>query len=322
MPDIERQARPVVTANPAAKTMEPTAADPTKSAGSRMINAPFQIKTIQDREKWLKFLVYGKHGSGKTELVASSVDVASMNDVLMIDTDKGEITIQDSKRIKNGHKLHHVEVNHIKTIGQVHDFLKAHAFHRDNNDTEKLYVLQSKITGMTVQELKEAGPPAMYRTVIIDSLTELDTLSNWAILGLDPVKVMQGDMADLDVAGWPEFRKNNEMVRMLIRAFRDLPFHVLYTAAEAWTQDETKKFHYSPAMTGKLASQIQGFMDIVGWLITGQPEENKEAPRRLYVQPINIGSRFDAKNRRSIFTGSYFEDPSMQSIMTKTGMLG
>lgn len=321
MVDVIGTSRPVVAPNPAAKTMAPSASDPTKTSGARVSSAPFQIVTMQSREKWLKMLVYGKHGTGKTELVASAVDVPEMNDVLMVDSDKGELTIIDSRRIKNGTKINHIEVTHIKQLGLVHDYLKAHCKHRDENNEEKLYSLQAQVTGYSVEELKQMGPPPRYRTVILDSLTEIDSLSNYSILGLDPAKIMAGDMADIDTAGWPEFRKNNEMIKMLMRAYRDLPIHVLYTAAESWTQDETKKFHYSPAMTGKLSAQVQGFMDIVGYLVTATPEENKDAPRRLYVQPVNTGSRFDAKNRRSAFRGSYFDDPLMADIMKKTALI-
>ncbi len=70
-------------------------------------------------------------------------------------------------------------------------------------------------------------------------------------------------------------------------------------------------------MTGKLAAQIQGFVDIVGFLKAAAPDDKGNSPRRLFVQPVD---RFDAKNRRAAFTGAFFEDPSMLSIMKAIGL--
>jgi hypothetical protein len=40
------------------------------------------------------------------------------------------------------------------------------------------------------------------------------------------------------------------------------------------------------------------------------------------VQPGAIsGARFNAKNRRAVFKEDYFENPTMNDIMSKTGML-
>ena len=140
-------------------------------------------------------------------------------------------------------------------------------------------------------------------------------------MGQSQEKIISGD---IDTAGWPEFRKNNEMVKMLCRAFRDLPMHVIFICAEQWSQDEHKRYHYTPALTGKLSSQVQGFMDIVGWIVPGPvPEGKEEAPRRVYIQPVGgTGGmpKFDAKNRRPVYTKAYFDDPSMDSIMTLTNL--
>ncbi|KAH0536192.1 hypothetical protein GP486_008900, partial [Trichoglossum hirsutum] len=191
-----------------------------------------------------------------------------MGDVLMVDAESGDMTLQGSLRIKNVDNIHHIRVTNFMQVARIHDYLKAHCKHRDANDEEALYRLQAKVTGRTVDQLKEAGPAPRYKTVIVDSLTEVDVYCTYGILNLDVDKVLRGDTGDLDVAGWPEFRKNNEMIKLLVRAYRDLPLNVIFTCAEQWTQDETKKFHYTPALTGKLSGQVQGFVDIVGYLVT------------------------------------------------------
>jgi len=66
-------------------------------------------------------------------------------------------------------------------------------------------------------------------------------------------------------------------MQMMIRAFRDLPMHVFFVCAQQYTQDETKKMHYTPALTGKLAAQAQGFVDIVGFLRAQAPDDQGNA---------------------------------------------
>jgi hypothetical protein len=130
-------------------------------------------------------------------------------------------------------------------------------------------------------------------------------------------ELLTGSSDQIDVARFDEFRKQNMMVLVLVRALRDLPMHVILVCSQQYTQDELKRFHYGPQMTGKLAGQIQGAVDIVGYLRSGVPDETGKAPRRLFVEPVE---RFDAKNRRASFTGSHFDDPSMTSIMRAIGL--
>lgn len=293
------------------------AVDPTKTANAMKVTAPFTITTMQDRDRWLKFLVYGKHGAGKTELAGSAVDVPQMRDVIMIDAESGDLTLMDSTRIKKPDLISHIRVNTFKQVAYVQEFLKAYCKARDENNVNSMRALYCRVTGMDPADVPE---PPLYRTLIIDSLTEIEVYCVYQLLNINLEGTDIG--ADIDVAGWPEFRKNNEMVKLLVRAFRDLPMNVIFVCAESYTQDEQKKFHYSPALTGKLATQVQGFVDIVGWITVGQATEGQtEAPRRVYVQPVAGGPKFDAKNRRASFRGAFFDNPSMASIMKDIGLL-
>lgn len=306
-----------------ANTQQPNPAansDPSKSSNAiHAVGAPFQIQTSITRQSYLKFLVYAKHGAGKTELASTAVDVPEMGDVLVIDAEKGDATIKHSPRIKNADKIHNIPVSTFKTVAYIQEFLRAYCTARDANDVARMKDLFCRVTGLDPKTLPDESVPR-YRTVIIDSLTEVEVYCTYGILGINVDKVMKD--GDMDVAGWPEFRKNNEMVKLLVRAFRDLPMHVIFVCAEAYSQDEQKKYHYTPALTGKLSAQVQGFVDIVGWLTVGTPQEGQiEAPRRLYVQPIGGGPKFDAKNRLSKWRQAYFDNPSMSDIMKGTGLL-
>ena len=285
-------------------------ADPTKTAGSKKIkSAPFKIagKPVVS-ERFIKMMVYGEPGSGKSTLFASAVDVPHMNDVLYIDAEKGEMVLDENDRIKNADNIDRVRVSDFRTVASIQEFLKAHCIARDNNDEDKLRTLEAMAKGVEPSEIVK---PRRYRTVIVDSLSEVNEFCMYQLLNLSTD--MHLDLDDMDVAEWGEFRKSNQMMQLLTRAYRDLAMNVLFIASAQYSQDELKRKAFTPNMTGKLAGQVQGFMDVVGYLQTGKvPEGQAEAPRRLWVQPVG---NFNAKNRRSVWKQAYFDNPVMQDIM-------
>jgi hypothetical protein len=311
-----------VSASVASSAPQPTVTqtiptDPTKTAGARQVSAPFQISSVQSRDRWFKGLFYGAHGAGKTELAASAVDVPQMGDVLLVDAESGDSTVYDSDRIKNWDQIEHIKVSNFNTVARIQEFLKAHCAARDDGDKAKLQRLWDMVRDP--DNPRETSP--IFKTVIIDSLTEVEAYCTYQILKMDIDKIPNEDQ--MDVAGWPEFRKNNEMVKLLVRAFRDLEMNVIFLCAQGYTQDERKKFHYGPLLTGKLGGQVQGFVDMVGYIVVGQADnETGTAPRRVYVQPVDVGgARFDAKNRRPQFKGAFFDNPTMMDIMRETRLL-
>ncbi len=289
------------------------AVDPTK-ATMHTITAPFKIETLTSKPQWLKFLVYGKHGNGKTTLAGSAADVKSMSDVLFIDCESGDMTLTDNSRIKNIDGIDVITCSTFKQVAQIHEFLKIHCNARDKEDLETLKKLQSKFTGVPVEDIKRVK---QYKTVVIDSLTELDQLCMYQQLGISLDTKID---ADIDVAQFAEFRKNNQMMQLLIRAYRDLPLHLLLVCSAQYVQDEQKRMHFTPNLTGKLSTQVQGFMDVVAYLTVGAIAEGQsEAARRLFIQPVG---KFDAKNRRSQFKEAYIDNPTMETVMTSFGFNG
>lgn len=299
--------------------VKPTTAPLTPSgAAPKMVRSapPFALGTPSGMGRYIKLLAYGASGSGKTELLASAIDVTEMNDVLMIDVEKGQMTIEDNPRLRNSEKLlnNRVQVDTFEKIAKVHDWLKGHLKFRDTDNVAKLKEEEARLRGCEPSDIVE---PCRFRTVILDSITETDKYSNYELLGVTEAKVLTGDADEVDVAGWDEFRKNNQRIQMLLRAFRDLPMHLLVSALEQYKQDELKKFYYEPNVTGQLARQIPGFFDIVGRM-TLHKQGDKATERRLYVQPVG---NFIAKNRRSVYKGEFFTNPNMAMIMKETGLV-
>lgn len=280
----------------------------------------FRIGGLADptRKAWLKALFYGAPGTGKTTLCGSAVDVEMLRDVLVISAEGGELSLENNPRIKNEDLLDVTKITRIEQLQKLYEMLQHHCRLRDRGDLKGLEALQRMTFGIPDEEpidrIRE------YHTVILDSLTEIEAHNLAKILNLDALGIDAG--ADMEVAGFGEFRKNNHIIQRIVRQFRDLPLHVLIVCLQGYNQDELKRYHYSPALTGKLSTQIQGFVDIVGWLAVGQATdtESGEGPRRLFVQPQS-GPKVDAKNRFSSYGKAYFDNPSMADIMVGTGFV-
>lgn len=276
---------------------------------------PFRIRSKQERQesKYLKILIYADFGVGKTWLAGTAADVPKMNDVLCVSAESGELT-WDSDTTGKFDNIDTIDAKDYKTVAKTFDFLKLHCQLRDEGTPEsldKLKRLQAKFTGQSVEEIET---PRKYNTVIIDSLTEVEAYCMMQLLNIS-------DKLGLDqesqTAEWAEYKKQHTMVQRLVRAYRDLPMHVIFVCARAYVQDDQKRMLFSPQMTGKLSSQIQGFMDIVGYLTT-YAKDNGDLGRKMFVQPTG---KFAAKNRLSSYRKPSFDDPTMASILKEVGML-
>ncbi|MEE9601275.1 MAG: AAA family ATPase, partial [Thermoplasmata archaeon] len=271
---------------------------------------PFIIESQQEILRWLNLLIYGDYGVGKTHLAGTSADVPQMRDVILINAEAGDLTL--SGKEYSFPLIDSIRVNDYATVARVYDFLKVHCKYRDANDTDKLRDLEARLRGVDAKKIKK---PRMYRTVLIDSGTEVESYCMNALLGITDATKMDEEMAS---AEWGEYKRNLNMVKRMVRNFRDLPMHVIMTCAQRWVQDEAKKFNYHPAMTGQLSDAVQGFMDMVGYYITSGTSEEGKTNRRLYVAPTG---RFKAKCRISGFKGTHFDNPVMKDITKAIGLL-
>jgi len=271
------------------------------------VKAPlFRIETVQRRERYLKALIYGTYGVGKTTLACSALTVPSMCDVIIINAESGDLSVDHMERLDT------ITVKDFRRLGQINEFLKQHCNARDEENIEQLIAMEAHLRGVDPDDIKE---PRQYRTVILDSLSELEAYCFNQLLGItDSTRLDE----ETQSAEWAEYKKNNTMILRVVRAFRDLPMNVIFTCGEKYTQDETKKFKYVPDMTGQLAKKVQGFMDMVGYYAMGKSGDDIQ--RRLYVMPSGTG-RYDAKHRYQAYKGEHFTDPTIGSILQEVGLL-
>lgn len=275
------------------------------------------LTLLQDavEQEHLSILLYGAPGCGKTLLAATAADVPTMQDVLLIDLEKGKRTLHNNKLIKNPGNIDVIKVRVDDQIPQIHKFLKAHCRLRDLKDVDGLRKLQAQFFGMKPEDIKK---PRQYNTVIFDSLSELDTMVINGLLGVDndtDISVLFQDPDDIKVAEFKEYKKNHMIIQQMVRYFRDLPMHNIFTCHSSFVQDERKRMHYSLALTGKLRNIVQGLVDIVGYLQVGKPQEGGgAAARRLSLVPLG---NFDAKCRLSEVAESHIDNPTMASVTAK-----
>lgn len=279
------------------------ATSPSTSSVRTAVRPPaFKLSTVQRRERYLKLLVYGNYGVGKTTLACTAAEVPSMQDVLMINAEAGDLSVAD-------YDIDEITVQDFRTLGRINEYLKQHCKARDDDDEDRLKELEAAVRGCEVKEIKKAR---RYTTVIIDSLTELEAYCFNQLLGITDTTRLDDETQS---AEWSEYKKNHTMMQRVVRAFRDLPMHVIFTASEQFNQDESKRYKFSPDLTGKLSKKIQGFMDMVGYLAVGK--EGEKTIRRLYVSP-SPGGKYDAKHRYQAFKGEFFTNPTIKNILVET----
>jgi len=214
-----------------------------------------RIKPITASEPTLKMLVYGPPGAGKTVLAATASEVPEMGPVLYVDIEGGTLSIRDKKV----------------------DVLRVNTF------TELVQLLEILRSGQH-----------NWKTVVIDSLTEVQKLNMYEVMK----KVsMQDPTRDPDIPSLREYGKNTEQIRKIIRGYRDLAgTHVIFTALANEVKDEkTGIVKTQPALTGKLAIEIPGFLDIVAYLSVAEQDGSE-----VRVLVTDMTSRVLAKHRAPI----------------------
>jgi hypothetical protein len=309
----------MATAAPAADDAPSAPSDTT--ARTPVVASPgaFSIHAMEEDDEgsgYMNILIYGKHGAGKTTLAGSSADVEEMGSVLVISAEGGKIVFRNNPRIKNWKDLDVIKIDRIEQFQKAFEWVKEHVRWRD---------LEGPTAEANLKKLQEAAGLSgdrvrRFHTIIVDSLSDIESLNLAKILDLDSLGLDAGD--NMEVAGWPQFRKNMHLMMTTIRKFRDLHIHFVAICSEKFDKDERNQYHYTPRLTGQLANLVQGPFDIVGWLVpsTQADPTTGATPRRLFVQP-QTAPKADAKNRLSTYRQDFFDNPTMEDIMAETGYI-
>lgn len=158
-----------------------------------------------------------------------------------------------------------------------------------------------------IRTLHEKGGKA--DTLVIDSVTELQKkLMDYIVESHPEVKRPYGD--GLTVGDWGY---NTERMRRFIRMARDLDMNVIFTALAMDEKNEvTGAVKTMPKMSSKLAADVCGYVDIVGYLYVDnvETEDGVEPMRRMLVQPVGA---YYAKDRSGML-GTVIDNPTFPEV--------
>ena len=203
--------------------------------------------------------------------VGKTVFSCSGDKTIFIDVEGGALSVQSRIKSKN------VVKKKFEAFDEIEDFIRT---------------LQEKGSGKA-------------DTLVIDSITELQKkLMDYIVENHPEVKRPYSD--GLTVGDWGY---NTERMRRFTRMARDLDMNVIFTALAMDEKNEvTGAVKTMPKMSSKLAADVCGYVDIVGYLYVDnvQTDEGTEAVRRMLVQPV--GSYY-AKDRSGML-GTVIDNPT------------
>jgi len=110
-----------------------------------------------------------------------------------------------------------------------------------------------------------------FKVIFIDSLTEINELAKEKIVKIDRPNLKGPDIGKVydDLMTMQDYGLLSTRMTRMIRAFRDLPYHIIVTCLEAQTKDErTGEVTVAPSVNGKLSINIAGYYDEVFRMVT------------------------------------------------------
>lgn len=227
-------------------------ATPTKLGPARESADLNWFGDLTDEEDFVKILYYGREGVGKT---SASVAAANGGRILVVNAEAG-LKKRPLKQLG-------INVNNVMTWPPQG---KENALTADG-----LLVLHERL----LADLRD--DPTSWFAVVFDSISEIhQKLREQAtdkrvrkVAGSDP------DWVDRD-----DYGVMTAQMRKIVRRFRDLPCHVIFTALET---DDEKQNTIRPAITPALCTDVLGYVDVVARMgsATGDYRARTRASERI-----------------------------------------
>lgn len=231
-----------------------------------------KIEPIAPVPEYLNILLYGDSGVGKTVLAGSASVVKEMAPVLFIDIEGGTMSLS--------HSYPDCERVRVKTWA----------------DMQKVY------------DDLYAGKGG-YKTVVVDSLTEAQKFSmDRIMIDLSKTGRKSGADVDVDTPSEKEWGKNINQIRFMVRAFRDLPLNVVFTALRKEDKERSGLMLTKPSLPGKLAGEVAAFVDVVCYYYM----KSKDGATNRYL--LTKGTEAQVAKDRSDRLPTVVENPTMEKL--------
>lgn len=228
-----------------------------------------EVQPVVEVMPYINLLVYGDPGVGKTVLAGSACAVEAMSPVVFIDIEGGTFSL--------------------RSLFPQADVLRVPSWKGMQSVYNELY------------DMKHG-----YKTVVLDSLSEIQKFSMYNIM-TDVTK--KDSDRDPDVPGMREWGKNTEQIRKMVRGFRDLPLNTFFTALARYDKDEKSGLiKASPALSGKLANEVGGYVDILLYMY------RKVIGSTIQRLVLTSGTGKEIAKDRSDKLPTIMQNPTMQEM--------
>lgn len=243
----------------------------------------FKIESATELEPFIRMLIYGGTGTGKTYLACTACKVPEMSPVLLMDLERGHMTVRGWENL---------------------DVLVVPEKAPEPGAPFGMALFERGIMMLEQEDNK-------YKTVVIDGLTELHYLMMQERLGF--VGQKSSDWYVPELRDW--LYLTNRM-RRLLRRLRSLDIHIIMTALDQSIEDAIgaggKEIHTKINIAGKLADEVGAQFDIIGYLRVRVIRKvgDAETTRILQTQPFSRRAAKDRSGRLPV----EMEDPTMARI--------
>lgn len=261
-------------------------------AAAPKIGAP-----LHEVEEVLTLLLYGPEGTGKT---TAALTLAELGPVVLVNAEGGA---KPTALRSRGVKIQNVTI------------------WPEDGDASKITfnALESEVLEPMRLALRE--DPHAYAAVVIDSYTELARrLLDEVVANAQEKAARLGKAREQFQVDLADHGTLSQMLRLLLRRFRDLGIHLVITALERRDIDDDGFVAYGPALGPAVANDAAGMMDVVcsTSIVRVPDDENGE---EFYIGAMRRTSRRRAKDRFGVMPPKMVDPTALRMVQYLDGTI-
>lgn len=244
---------------------------------------------LDQASETLTMLLYGKEGSAKT---TEALGLARLGKIVAIDAEGG---MKPTPLRARGIPVENIDV-----------------WPPEGNAGHISFETIETEVYIPIRKMKEDGDPDCPIGVVFDSFTEIANrlVKQAADEGTirDQAKGKTRGRFQVNIE---DYGTSTQMIRQLLRMFRDLGIHVIITALERRDQDDDGFVQYGPALGPAAANDTMGMVDVVIWT---QDEELGPDSKQFFTGTTRPRERHRAKDRFGVLPVRMIE-PSADRVI-------